>query len=100
MIRHIVMWKLKEEAEGATRAENAVKLKDKLDGCRNVVPGILRFEVSIATPGLESSHDVVLDSDFADKAALEGYKDHPIHVAIKPFVAAVREARAGVDFEV
>jgi hypothetical protein len=99
MIRHIVMWKLKETAEGATRAENAQKLKAKLEACRDIVPGILRLEVAVATPGLESTCDVVLDSDFADKAALDAYQIHPTHQALKSFVTAVRESRECVDFE-
>ncbi|CAG4892381.1 Dabb family protein [Paraburkholderia saeva] len=100
MIRHIVMWKLKESAEGASREENALKLKEKLEGCRDIVPGILHLEVGIATPGLESSYDVVLISDFADKAALDAYQIHPKHEALKGFVGAVREARQAVDFVV
>jgi len=94
------MWKLKETAEGATRAENAVKLKEKLEGCRNIVPGILHLEVGLAEPGLDSTYDVVLVSDFADKAALDAYQVHPTHEALKGFVAAVREARQCVDYEV
>lgn len=100
MIRHIVMWKLKETAEGATRAENARKLKEKLEGCRDIVPGILRLEVGIAAPGLESTYDVVLVSDFADKAALDAYQVHPTHEALKGFVGKVRETRECVDYEV
>jgi hypothetical protein len=100
MIRHIVMWKLHEQAEGASRAENALKLKQKLEACRDIVPGILRLEVGLAKPGLESTHDVILESDFADKAALDAYQVHPQHEALKAFVAAVRESRAAIDFEV
>jgi Stress responsive A/B Barrel Domain len=100
MIRHIVMWKLKETAEGATRAENARKLKEKLEDCRDIVPGILRIEVGIAAPGLESTYDVVLVSDFADKAALDAYQVHPKHEALKSFVGAVRESRECVDYPI
>jgi hypothetical protein len=98
VIRHIVMWKLKETAEGASRAENAVKLKERLEGCRNIVPGILHLEVGIGGEGLDSSYDVVLVSDFADKAALDAYQVHPTHEALKVFVGAVREARQSVDY--
>jgi hypothetical protein len=100
MIRHIVMWKLKEHADGATRAENAQKLKAKLEACRGIVPGILRLEAGVAAAGLESTYDVVLDADFADKAALDAYQVHPTHEGLKTFVAAVRESRECVDFEV
>jgi hypothetical protein len=100
MIRHIVMWKLKDSAEGASRDENALKLKDKLEGCRDIVPGILHLEVGLAGPGLESTFDVVMVSDFADRAALDAYQVHPTHQALKTFVGAVREARQSVDYEV
>jgi hypothetical protein len=100
MIRHIVMWKLKESAEGASRAENAVKLKEKLEGCRNIVPGILHLEVGLAGAGLDSTYDVVLVSDFADKASLDAYQVHPTHEALKSFVGAVRESRECVDYVV
>lgn len=100
MIKHIVMWKLKEQAEGGDRATNAVKMKALLDSCAKVVPGILAFEAVLAQPGLEATYDVVLYSEFADKAALDAYQDHPQHVAIKPFIGAVREARQCMDYEV
>src|ERR1700739_4282675 len=48
VIRHIVMWKLKESAEGATRAENVVKFKALLEGCRDLGPGPLPLEVGVA----------------------------------------------------
>jgi len=43
MIKHIVMWKLKELAEGADRATNAAEMKRRLDACAQLVPGILAF---------------------------------------------------------
>ncbi|AIO41895.1 Dabb family protein [Burkholderia sp. AU19243] len=98
MIRHIVMWKLKESAEGGTRAQNALKMKEKLEGCRDLVPGILQIDVGVATPGLEATSDVVLVSDFADRAALDAYQVHPVHQEVKKFVAAVAESRQCVDY--
>ena len=100
MIKHIVIWKLKEYAEGADRAANAVKMKAMLDGCAHIVPGILKFEAVLAQPGLEATHDIILYSEFADKAALDAYQDHPTHVAIKPFVGAVRAERQCMDYEI
>jgi heme-degrading monooxygenase HmoA len=99
MIKHIVMWKLKDHAEGADRAANAAKMKALLDGCRDIVPGIVEFEVALAQPGLEATYDVVLYSVFADKAALDAYQDHPRHVAVKPFIGAVRLERQCMDYE-
>lgn len=100
MIKHIVMWKLKEHAEGADKAANMVKMKSMLDACAALVPGMLAFETALAQPGLESTYDVVLYSEFASKAALDAYQAHPDHVALKPFIGAVREARQCMDYAI
>ncbi|KAF3998940.1 Dabb family protein [Glaciimonas immobilis] len=98
-LKHIVIWKLKEYAEGADKATNAVKLKALLDSCATVVPGIIKFEAVIAQTGLEASYDVLLNAEFASLAVLEAYQNHPTHIAIKPFVGAVREARQCFDYQ-
>jgi hypothetical protein len=49
MLKHIVMWKLKEHAEGADRATNAAKMKAMLDACAGIVRGILKLEAVVAS---------------------------------------------------
>jgi quinol monooxygenase YgiN len=98
MIKHIVMWKLKDFAEGADRATNMVKMKQLLDTCASL-PGVVKFEVALAQTGLEATYDVVLYSEFESKAALDAYAEHPTHQAIKPFIGAVRDARQCMDYE-
>jgi len=100
MLKHIVMWKLKDEAEGADRAANALEMKRRLDECANIVPGQLVFEVVLAQEGLEATYDVVLYSEFADRAALQAYIEHPVHKAVVPFIGAIREGRQCMDYEV
>ncbi len=100
MIKHIVIWQLKDHAEGADKAANAAKLKTLLEACADIVPGILKLEVATAQPGLECTYDVVLYSEFASREALDAYQNHPQHVALKPFVSAVRVARQCMDYEV
>ncbi|RSZ60951.1 Dabb family protein [Massilia atriviolacea] len=100
MIKHIVMWKLKDFAEGADRATNARKMKEQLEACRNIVPGMFAFDVALAQPGLEATYDVVLYSEFADQEALKAYAGHPTHHALKPFFGAIREARQCMDYHI
>lgn len=100
MIKHIVMWKLKEQAEGADRATNARDTKRRLDECAAIVPGIVTFEVTLAQPDLEATYDIVLYSEFADRAALAAYIAHPVHQAVVPFIGAIREGRQCMDYEV
>jgi hypothetical protein len=99
LIKHIVMWKLKEHAEGADKATNGHKMKALLESCSALVPGIGTFEVALAAPGLEATYDVVLYTEFADAAALAAYQHHPAHVAMKPFIGAVRLERQCMDYE-
>jgi hypothetical protein len=99
VIKHIVMWTLKEGANGATRAENAMRVKEWLDACRGAVPGILRFEAVVAQEGLESTCDVMLYSEFASRAALDAYNAHPLHVLMKSRVAPLREDRHSFDYQ-
>ncbi len=100
MIKHIVMWQLKDHAEGADKISNAKKMKALLDACADIVPGVLKFEVALAQPELEATYDVVLYSEFESVAALDAYQNHPQHVALKPFVGAVRLARQCMDYEI
>lgn len=100
MLKHIVMWTLKEHAEGADRAANAREMKRRLDECRDIVPGMRTFEVVIAQPGLEATCDVALYSEFDDRAALEAYVKHPVHQALVPFIGAIRDQRQCFDYEV
>ena len=100
MIKHIVMWKLKEHAEGADRAANAREMKRRLDECAAIVPGIHAFEVALAQPGLEATYDVILYSVFENREALEAYAQHPTHQALMPFFKAVRDERQCMDYEI
>jgi quinol monooxygenase YgiN len=92
MIRHVVMWTLKDPAE-------APRFKRLLDSCKDLVPGMLEFEVGIRTRGLEASVDVILVSTFADAAALEAYQHHPQHQAVGAQLGPLREARSVLDYE-
>jgi hypothetical protein len=100
MIKHIVMWRLKEHAEGNDKAVNARLVKQKLEALRGRIPGMLKVEVGIDFSATDASADVVLYSEFESREALDGYQAHPEHEALKPFVSAVRVSRQLVDYEI
>lgn len=97
-LRHIVMWTLKEEAEGHSRHENMLKARDILLQFAKLTPGIELFEVGIKTDGQDCTSDLILNSVFKDEAALKAYQNHPDHLAIKPFMKAVVQQRNCMDF--
>ncbi len=98
MIRHIVMWNLHDQAEGANKATNLVKAKALLLSCAQVVPGIRAFEVATATSGMDCTHDLLLHMLLDDAQVLAAYQNHPDHLAIKPFMKAVVQDRSCMDF--
>lgn len=97
MIRHIVMWRLKDTPN---KAANAVRIKQLLEGLRDRIPGLLKIEVGIDISAAETSSDVVLLSEFADPGALETYQRHPLHVQMKPEIANMTAERRVVDHQI
>ena len=100
MIRHIVMWNLLDQAEGADKATNLKKAKALLLSCAQVVPGIRAFEVASSTPGMDCTNDLVLHMLLDDAQVLAAYQNHPDHLAIKPFMKAAVQERSCMDFTV
>ena len=99
MIRHIVLWKLKDEAEGASKAQNAERLKNLLEALRGKISQIVELEVGFQMEPSEAAFDVALDSSFRTRADLEIYQKHPDHQEVVAFVKKIVSARAVVDYE-
>ncbi|MBR6586344.1 MAG: Dabb family protein [Kiritimatiellae bacterium] len=97
MVKHVILWKLKEEIEDKAAVKAGIKAG--LEGLKGVVPGLV--DISVKTEGLASSNaDVMLDSTFESEAALKGYSVHPAHVEVantkvRPFT----QTRLCLDFE-
>ncbi|REL37624.1 Dabb family protein [Rhodohalobacter sp. SW132] len=100
MIRHIVMWKLKDEAEGAPKEKNAQKLKLILEGLRTNIDEIKAVEVGIQTnPDAEEALDVVLICDFETLLDFQMYTRNPHHQKAVNFIESVAEKRYFVDYK-
>ncbi len=99
MVKHIVLFKLKERAEGATKAENARRLKKMIEGLRAKVPGVVELEVGLNFEPSDAAYDLALYSVFESRAALAAYQTHPAHVAVAEFLGRVRDLRVVVDYE-
>lgn len=98
MLVHVVMWKLKEFACGASRQENAQKMKEKLEALVGVVPQLKSATVGVDFKHTDMSYDAVLISRFESEEDLAAYKTHPAHVAISTFCKEIREGRVVVDY--
>jgi len=98
MIKHIVMWKLKDFAEGADRARNAKRVKIELETLKLSIPQIVHLEVGINILSSDAAYDVALYSTFNTEADLELYQNHPDHRAVAEFIGKIRESRVVVDY--
>ena len=97
MVKHIILWKLKEEYNSFSVKQG---IKDGLEGLMGKIPGLVEIQVNIN--GLESSNaDLMLDSLFEDEAALKNYAVHPEHVAVADGkVRPYTKSRVCLDYEV
>ncbi len=99
MLKHVVMWKFKPFAQGKSRMENALWMKENLEGLIGVVPQIKSLQVGINQKESEMAYDAVLILEVEDFEQLALYKNHPAHQRISTYCKAVRESRTVVDFE-
>ncbi|MGH7909816.1 MAG: Dabb family protein [Thermodesulfobacteriota bacterium] len=100
MIKHIVMWRLKEFADARGKEENAKKLKSHLESLKSKIKEIKHIEVGINIKSSDAASDVVLYSEFDSMDDLEAYQRHPEHMKIVDFVNEIRLERRVVDYQV
>ncbi len=99
MLKHIVMWKFKEDVDGCSPQDHARWMKEHLEALVGVIPEIRFLEVGVDTNHGEMAYDAVLISVFDDAEAMERYKKHPAHQAVSTYCKKVRLSRTVVDYE-
>jgi hypothetical protein len=99
MIKHIVVWKLKEYADGKPKSENLIIMKKLLDDMFGKIPQIQKLEVGINIEPSDNAFDISLYSEFDSEKDLGIYQDHPIHITAKEFIKKVRQERYVVDYK-
>lgn len=99
MIKHIVMFKLKE-ANGKTEYENALEAQKRFDNVIAEVKELKKGEVVInSKDASDSNYIIALICEFDDIAALNAYQVHPAHVEFGKFIGTVKTDRACIDYE-
>lgn len=92
MIKHIVMWKLRDKTA-------ATEIKARLEALNGRIPGLIRLEAGIDFLESEQSADLVLYAELESRAALDAYQNHSEHLAVVPLVKAAAVSRTVVDYE-
>lgn len=100
MIKHLVFFKLADEAQGNTKAQNAQLIKEQLEALKGVIPQIRAISVSVNhAEAPADNYDIVLDSEFDTLADVKAYAVHPEHVKVVQFIGKVKTERAAIDYE-
>ena len=93
MIRHIVLFKIKEEykSEIPRLVKNFYTMKGKVEG-------LIDLEAGADILGSERSYDLALICTFENRAAFDAYQTHPAHMPVKKRMHEVREGSVACDF--
>ena len=100
MVKHVILWKLKEGITGDAKEKVLSEMKENLEALVGKVPGLVDL-VIVTNPLASSNADVMLDSSLESEAALAGYQSHPDHVAVaNTYVRPFTEVRLCMDYEI
>ncbi len=96
MIKHIVMWKFKDETTEADKLE----IKRRLESLKGVVPSLVEIEIGLNFSPCAPAKDMVLSTGFQTVEDLAAYASHPEHQKVVAFVKPFVAERAVVDYEI
>ena len=92
MVKHIVLYTLKE---GVEKAEAIRMIGSLLEPLVGKIPGLLHLEVRQAYRGM----DYALSSEFESREALEAYAEHPLHLEAKEHFFHLLDSRVCADYD-
>ena len=100
MVKHVILWQLKDELSAEEKAEIVAGIKEGLEGLAGKIPGLI--DIKVNTGALPTSNaDVMLDTTLESVEALKGYSTHPAHVAVADSkVRPYYKNRVCLDYEV
>ena len=99
MVKHIILWKLKESLSTDEKISVKRNIKENLESLACKIPGLM--EITVQTEPLASSNaDVMLDCALESEEALARYQTHPEHVRVADtYVRPYTEVRMCMDYE-
>ena len=98
MVRHVILWKLRESLSSDEKNQVMLNMKEQLEALVGKVPGLISLKIIIND--MESSNaDIMLDSVLESEDALKGYQGHPEHVKVADtYVRPFTEIRMCMDY--
>lgn len=101
MIKHIVFFRLLDEAEGKEKVENARIIKEGLESLIQKVSCLKSIEVGINIPyAPQTDYDIALTCLFDSWEDLNTYATHPEHLKVAAYIGKCKTSRAACDYEI
>ena len=94
MIKHLVLWKIRDDDDKQKNIDTMIKMLSSLVG---KIEGLVSIEVGYAYND-NAEYDVALYGSFKNPVALKYYQTHPEHVKCKEFISKITEGRVSVDY--
>ena len=95
MIRHVVMFKIKDEFK-----DEIPQLVKNFYGMKGKIEGMLDLEAGADVYHSDRSYDLALITLFDNMESFKAYQTHPVHMPVKKRMHEVRSASVACDFEV
>lgn len=98
MLKHIVMWKFKEEACEKTKEENLAIVTKGLLSLLGKVPELIAMEAGPDILRTPASYDMALICTFKNKDDMLAYQVNPEHKKVASYISLVSCDRVTADF--
>jgi len=97
-IRHIVLWKFKEE-DPVKLAAFIAEMKVEVEALAEIIPQVHNLKVTANHPDRANTGDAVLEAEFDNFEDMQTYLTHPDHVAAVGMVRPLVASGLTVDYE-
>lgn len=98
MVKHIVLFKLKDEVPETDKLVAMTSFKEAIEALPAKISVIRKIEVGLNMNPKES-WQIALYSEFESLEDVQLYAAHPDHIAAGKILADVKENRACVDYQ-
>ncbi len=95
MIRHIVLFRIKDEYKS-----EIPQLVKNFYGMKGKIEGLVNLEAGADFLHSDRSYDVALVTEFVSREALDAYQTHPVHLPVKKHMGEVRVSSVACDYEI
>lgn len=95
MVKHVVLYKLKDSSEESRKA-----VVDKLMSMKGKIDFLVDIEAGSDFLASERSFDVALVVTLPSREDLAVYAEHPVHLPVKAFMKTAVEKAVSCDYEV